>query len=94
VTNLFGGSAESGVLELVTTTGTDIIDFSGQNSTGDVLVNFGSAAEFCALNPTGQLFNQSYSVAGFTTVPDGGTTLTLLGIGLVSLTALRRRFAL
>jgi hypothetical protein len=99
VTNLFGGSAESGVLELVTTTGTDIIDFSGQNSTGDVFVNFGSAlnvltAEFLALNPTGQLFSQSYSVAGFTTVPDGGTTLTLLGIGLVSLTALRRRFAL
>jgi len=99
VTNLFSGSAESGVLELVTTTGTDIIDFAGQSSTGDVFVNFGSAlnvltAEFLALNPTGQLFSQSYSVAGYTTVPDGGTTLTLLGIGLVSLTALRRRFAL
>ena len=33
-------------------------------------------------------------VAFWPTVPDGGTTLTLLGIGLVSLTALRRRFAL
>jgi hypothetical protein len=43
-------------------------------STGDVFVNFGSAlnvltAEFLALNPTGQLFSQSYSVAGYTTVP-------------------------
>jgi hypothetical protein len=43
VTNLFGGSAESGVLELVTTTGTDIIDFSRQNSTGDVYISFGNA---------------------------------------------------
>ena len=99
VTNLFGGSAESGVLELATTTGTDIIDFSGQDSTGNVYINFGSAlnvltAEFCALSPTGQLFSQTYSVAGFTAVPDSGTTLTLLGIGLIGLTTLRRRFAL
>jgi hypothetical protein len=99
VTNLFSASAEAGVLELVTTTGTDILDFSGLNSTGNAYVNFGSAldvlaAEFCALSPTGQLLNQSYSVAGFTTVPDGGTTLTLLGIGLIGLTTLRRRFAL
>jgi len=98
VTNLFSGSPEWGVLELVTTTATDILNFTGQNSTGDVYINFGSAlnvltAEFCALNPTGQIFNQSYSVAGFASVPDGGTTLTLLGIGLISLTVLRRRFA-
>jgi hypothetical protein len=99
VTNLFSSSGESGILELVTTTGTDIIDFYGQNSTGDVYINFASAlnvltAEFCALSPTGQLFSQTYSGAGFTTVPDGGTTLALLGIGLVSLPALRRRFAI
>jgi hypothetical protein len=98
VTNLFSGSPEGGILELVTATGTDIIDFSGLNSSGDVYVNFGGplnvlTAEFCAINPTGQLFGQSYSVAGFTTVPDGGSTLMLLGIGLISLTALRRRFA-
>src|SRR5262245_34060545 len=43
VTNLFSGSAEAGVLELVTTTGTDIVDFSGVNSTGDVYINFGRA---------------------------------------------------
>ena len=99
VTNLFSSSGESGILELVTTTGTDIIDFYGQNSTGDVYINFASAlnvltAEFCALSPTGQLFSQTYSGAGFTTVPDGGTTLALLGIGLVSLPALRHRFAI
>ena len=97
VTNLFTGSLESGVLELITTTGTDYFDFSG-NSSGNVYVSFGSAldiltAEFCALDPTGQLFNQSYSVAGFTSVPDGGATLTLLGIGLLSLVIFRRKFA-
>jgi VPDSG-CTERM motif len=32
-------------------------------------------------------------VQGISSVPDGGTTLTLLGIGLISLTAFRRRFA-
>jgi VPDSG-CTERM motif len=94
---MFAGSLESGVLELVTTTGTDIIDFSG-SSTGNVYINFGSAldvltAEFCALDPTGQLFTQSYSVAGFTSVPDGGMTLTLLGIGLLSLVIFRRKLA-
>jgi hypothetical protein len=101
VTNLFSGSAEAGVLELVTRTGTDIIDFSGQNSnsSGQDYISFGGAldvltAEFCAVNPTGQLFNQSYSVAGFSAVPDGGTTLTLLGIGLIGLTTLRRRVSL
>jgi len=101
VTNLFSNSLESGVLELITTTGTDIIDFSGlnSNSSGQDYINFGGAldvltAEFCALDPTGQLLNQTYSVAGFTSVPDGGTTLTLLGIGLISLTVLRRRFGL
>jgi hypothetical protein len=96
ITNLFAGSCES-ILELVTTSGTDILDFSGTSS-GNVYINFGSAlnvltAEFCALDPTGQLFNQSYSVKGFTSVPDGGTTLTLLGIGLMSLVVFRRKLA-
>jgi VPDSG-CTERM motif len=98
VTNLPSGSLDLGVLELVTTTGTGIIDFSGQNSSGNVYINFGSAlnvltAEFCALDPTGQLFSQGYSVAGFTRVPDGGTTVALLGMGLISLMIFRRRFA-
>ena len=97
VTNLPSTALESGVLELITTTGTDYFDFSG-NSSGDVYINFGGAldvltAEFCALDATGQLFNQTYSVAGFTSVPDGGTTVVLLGIGLLSLVVFRRRFA-
>ena len=97
VTNLPSTALESGVLELITTTGTDYFDFSG-NSSGDVYINFGSAldvltAEFEALDATGELFNQTYSVAGFTSVPDGGTTVTLLGIGLLSLVVFRRRFA-
>jgi len=97
-TNLFSGTSETGILELVTTTGTDVFDFSGSSS-GDVFVNFGGAlnvltAEFVELNPTGQLFSKGYSVAGFTKVPDGGTTLTLLGIVLISFMAVRRRLAL
>jgi hypothetical protein len=98
VTNLLSGSLESGILEIVTTTGvTDIFDFSGDSS-GDVYINFGTAlniatAEFCAVDPTGQLFNQTYSVEGFTSVPDGGSTLTLLGIGLLSLVIFRRKLA-
>jgi hypothetical protein len=97
VTNLFSGTLEAGILELVTTTGTDSVDFS-VTSSGNVYVSFGRAldiltAEFCALNPTGQLYTQSYSVAGFTSVPDGGTTLTLLGIGLLSLVIFRRKLA-
>jgi len=97
IANLFTGSLEAGILELVTATGTDIIDFSGSSS-GNVYINFGSAlnvltAEFCALDPYGQLLNQSYSVKGFTSVPDGGTTLTLLGIGLLSMVIFRRKLA-
>jgi VPDSG-CTERM motif len=99
VTNLFSGSWESGVLELITTTGTDYFNLTGLNSTGNVYTSFGGAvnvlaAEFWAVNPTGQLFSQGYSVAGFTrSVPDGGTTVALLGISLIGLTALRCRFA-
>lgn len=97
ITNLSSSTPEQGILELITTTGTDSYYFSG-NSSGNVYVGFGGAlnvlaAEFCALDPAGQLFTQSYSVAGFTKVPDGGTTLTLLGMGLLSLMAFRKRFA-
>ena len=105
VTNLFNGLIdESGVVQLNTSTGTYYASFLGQqtssqNPLGDVYVKFGGAldvlsAQFYAVNAVGTLVgNQNYSVVGFTTVPDGGTTLTLLGIGLVSLTGLRRRFA-
>jgi hypothetical protein len=97
VTNLFSGTSESGVLELVTTTGTNYFNLNSSSSGQDYLTFGGAlnvlAAEFWAVDPTGQLLNQGYSVAGFTGVPDGGATLTLLGIGLISMTALRRRFA-
>jgi hypothetical protein len=35
--------------------------------------------------------NGSYSVAGFSKVPDGGATIALLGMGLLGLSALRMR---
>jgi hypothetical protein len=102
VTNLFSGTLETGSLVLQTTQGTQTFLFSGiqsssQNSLGDVYVNFGSAynvlsANFLALNPLSALGTKNYSVAGFSSsVPDGGTTLSLLGIGLISLTVLRRK---
>lgn len=95
VTNLFSGTLELGTLVLDTTQGVIDISFSGQNSLGDLYVSFGGAynvtgAEFFE----GGIGSKPYSVAGFTSVPDGAATLTLLGIGLVSLTALRLRFAL
>jgi hypothetical protein len=105
VTNLFNGLIdESGLLVLTTTTGLDYIGFSGlqtstQDPLGDVYVSFGGAlnvlsAQFEVVNAVGTLVgNQNYSVAGFTSVPDGGKTLTLLGIGLISLMVVRRRFA-
>ena len=99
VTNLFSGTLEAGTLVLNTTQGVEDYFFSGlqpqsQNSLGDVYVSFGGAynvlsAEFFEAG----VGAKPYSVAGFTSVPDGGTTLTLLGIGLISLTVLRRRFA-
>lgn len=96
-TNLFSGTLELGTLVLNTAQGVEDYAFSGQDSTGNVYINFGGAynvlsAEFFEAG----IGSKAYSVAGFTSasVPDGGTTLTLLGIGLVSLTALRRRFAL
>jgi hypothetical protein len=102
VTNLFSGTLESGTLVLNTTKGTETYLFSGlqsssQNSLGDVYVNFGGAynvlsASFLVANPLSVLGTKNYSVAGFSSsVPDGGTTLSLLGIGLISLTVLRRK---
>jgi hypothetical protein len=105
VTNLFNGlTDEAGLLVLNTTAGTDYIGFLGsqtqsQNPLGDVYVGFGGAydvlnASFYEVNALGTLTgNKNYSVAGFSGVPDGGPTLTLLGIGLISLMAFRRRFA-
>jgi hypothetical protein len=104
VTNLFSGTLETGALLLNTTQGLQTYFFSGlqtssQDPLGAAYINFGGAynvlsAQFVAVNPLSILGSKNYSVAGFTTVPDGGTTLTLLGIGFISLTALRRRFAL
>lgn len=106
VTNLYNGLIdEAGLLVLNTSNGTQYIGFSGQqtssqNPLGDVYIGFGgsqnvSSAQFYTVNALGGLVgNRNYSVAGFTTsVPDGGTTLMLLGCGLMSLTVLRRRFA-
>ena len=98
VTNL--GTLEAGELVLDTTQGDLTFSFSGaQASSGDLFVSFGSAydvlsAQFYTVNATSVLGVPDYSVAGFTSVPDGGTTLTLLGIGFISLTVLRRRFGL
>jgi hypothetical protein len=105
VTNLFNGlTDESGLLALNTTAGTDYIGFLGlqtksQNPLGDVYVGFGGSynvlsASFYEVNAlAGLTGNQNYSVAGFSRVPDGGPTLALLGIGLISLMAFHRRFA-
>ena len=105
VTNLFNGSVdETGLLALDTTTGLDTVLFSGlqtsaQNPLGDVYVNFGGplnvlSAQFYETGGFNSVVgNNNYSVAGFSGVPDGGPTLTLLGIGLISLMAFRRRFA-
>jgi hypothetical protein len=105
VTNLFNGlTDEAGLLVLNTTAGTDYIGFLGlqtksQNPLGDEYVDFGGSynvlsASFYEVNALGSLTgNQNYSVAGFSRVPDGGPTLMLLGIGLISLMEFRRRFA-
>jgi hypothetical protein len=72
---------------------------SAQNPLGDVYVNFGGplnvlSAQFYETGGFNSVAGtQNYSVAGFSGVPDGGPTLTLLGIGLISLMAFRRRFA-
>jgi hypothetical protein len=97
VTNLFGGTllSETGLLVLDTTQGLKAISFSGvQKSTsdplGDVDVSFGGAYNVLSATFFGVLGN--YSVAGFTRqVPEGGTTLALLGIGLIGISLLRSR---
>ncbi len=102
VTNLFSGTLESGTLVLETTKGVEDYFFSGlqtnsQDPLGDVYINFGGAYDVLGAQFfEASLGSKPYSVAGFTSasVPDGGSTLTLLGIGFVSLTAFRRRFAL
>jgi len=97
------GTLEAGELVLHTTKGDYAFSFNGlEASSGNFFINFGSAynvnsAQFYTVNATSSLGVPDYSVAGFSdppAVPDGGTTLTLLGIGFISLTAFRRRFAL
>ena len=83
---------------------TDIIEFLGketasQDPLGDVYVSFGGplnvlSAQFYEAGEVNTLLSgKNYSIAGFTTVPDGGTTLILVGIGLLSLVILHRREA-
>ncbi|MBV8276558.1 MAG: hypothetical protein JO170_15045, partial [Verrucomicrobia bacterium] len=98
VTNLFNGVVdEPGILVLTLASGaTDAIEFLGQETAsqdplGDVYVSFGSpldvlSAQFLEAGELNTLLSgKNYSVAGFTTVPDGGTTAMLLGISLLSL---------
>jgi hypothetical protein len=97
VTNLFAGTllSETGMLLLETTQGLKAVSFSGlqtsaQDSLGDVDVSFGGT--YNVLNATFFGVVGNYSVAGFTRqVPEGGTTLALLGIGLIGLSVLRLR---
>jgi len=97
VTNLFAGKllSETGLLVLDTTQGTKTISFSGlqtsaQDALGDVDISFGGAYNVLDATFFGVVGN--YSVAGFTRhVPEGGTTLALLGIGLIGLSVLRSR---
>jgi hypothetical protein len=97
VTNLFYQPflGETGLLALTTTSGaTKTILFSGlntaaQNPLGDVFVGFGGSYNVVDAKFFGITGN--YSVAGFSKVPEGGTTLALLGMGLLGLSALRRR---
>jgi hypothetical protein len=104
VTNLFSGTLEIGTLVLDTTKGLEVFTFSGLHTRGkdphrDVYSSFGNAynvlnAHFLTVNPLRVVGVKNCSVAGFSSsVPDGGTTLALLGIGLISLTMLRRKFA-
>ena len=85
---------------LHTTKGDYAFSFNGlEASSGNFFINFGSAynvnsAQFYTVNATSGMGVPDYCVAGFSSVPDGGTTLTLLGIGFLSLTVLRRRFGL
>jgi hypothetical protein len=97
VTNLFGGTlvSETGLIVLDTTEGLKAIGFSGlpksaSDPLGDVNVSFGGAYNVLSATFFGVVGN--YSVAGFTRqVPEGGTTLALLGIGLIGISFLRSR---
>jgi hypothetical protein len=97
VTNV--GLLEGGELVLDTTKGDLTYTFTGaEASSGDYFISFGGAldvlaAQFYTVDATSILGTPDYSVAGFTSVPDGGTTLTLLGIGLLGLVVFRRKFA-
>ena len=106
VTDLFNGVIdEAGLVVLTLKSGaTDVIEFLGQETAsqdplGDVYVSFGGplnvlSAQFYEAGEVNTLLSgKNYSIAGFTTVPDGGTTLILVGIGLLSLVILHRREA-
>ena len=84
--------------------GTDYIGLPGletksQNPLRDLYVEFAgtrndSTARFYEVNPLDGLRGKQNCSAGVVDkVPDGGTTLMLLGIGLISLMAFHRRFA-
>jgi len=67
--------------------------------TGEKFVDFGGAldAKYAIFSASSgslldQIANKDYSVAGFTTAPDGGSNLVLLGSGLCALGLARRRF--
>ena len=68
---------------------------ASQDPLGDVYVSFGGPldvvnAQFYSAGALDTLLSgKNYSVAGFTTVPDGGTTLVLVGIGLLGLITFR-----
>jgi VPDSG-CTERM motif len=102
VTQLFNEWIDdAGLLVLNTTQGVGVLGFTGQQTCGlgDQYVSFGGAynvlsATFFGLGYGlfGVIAGKDYSVAGFTrSVPDGGTTLALLGVALLGLAAFRRR---
>jgi hypothetical protein len=100
-TKLFEGLIDEACFIMRDTShGADYIGFPGletknQNPLRDVYVEFGSSrndltARFYEANPFGGLRGkQNCSDEVFNKVPDGGTTLMLLGIGLISLMAFR-----
>ncbi len=81
------GSGTQTVLSPATATGDGWFRFN--NPFGDTMV---TTLEFTAVSVPGSANNSDYSLATFTTVPDGGATLMLLGGALVVVGTLRRRF--
>jgi hypothetical protein len=90
---------------LGTITGTDVHNFNNtiaqtgygdqDDSWGAAYVNFTSTTPFESVEATSSLFtfeidNVAYGAAG---VPDGGTTIALLGMSLLGLSALRRNLS-